>query len=238
LSTKLILEQASAVESVERMHFETSNANEETWAGKLFLFVVFAKNVTNVLAEEAFDAFAKLLDAIDIQLRNSPFHSLAGLEGRDFAVDTIVPGNVGDKVFDAREGFHGQDDNGLVLREIVHARFAGQARTPVDFGGTRTALAGFAVPTNSEIRSEVPLNVMERVENDHAGSDWDPIIDSLPAVRIAAKNAYGGFLHDAPPFFDLSVASSHSSGKAEPDTSHLVNFVGPMCGTMALTARP
>src|SRR5258708_33231665 len=163
------------------MHFEASDANEETRAGELFLFVVLAKNMTNVLTQEAFDAFAKLLDAIDIQLRDFPFHSLAGLEGRDFAVDTIVPGNVGDKVFDAREGFHGQDDNGLVQREIVHARFAGQARTPVDFGGTRTALAGFAVPTNSEIGSEVPLNVIERVENDHAGSDWDAIVNGLSA---------------------------------------------------------
>src|SRR5258708_13690857 len=166
------------------MHFETGNANEETWAGKLFLFVVFAKNVTNVLAEEAFDAFAKLLDAIDIQLGNFPFHSLAGLEGRDFAVDTIVPGNVGDKVFDAREGLHGQDRDGLILREIVHARFAGQARTPVDFGGTRTALAAFAVPTNSEIGSDAPLNVMERVETDHPRSAGPATIPALPAPRI------------------------------------------------------
>src|SRR5258708_13256974 len=175
------------------MHFETGNANEETWAGKLFLFVVFAKNVTNVLAEEAFDAFAKLLDAIDIQLGNFPFHSLAGLEGRDFAVDTIVPGNVGDKVFDAREGLHGQDRDGLILREIVHARFAGQARTPVDFGGTRTALAGFAVPANGEIGTEVPLNVMKRVETDHAGTDRDPIVNGLPAPRISPKNPQTSF---------------------------------------------
>jgi len=181
------------------MHFEASDANEETRAGELFLFVVLAKNMTNVLAEEAFDAFAKLLDAIDIQLRNFPFHSLAGLEGRDFAVDTIVPGNVGDKVFDSRERFHGQDDNGPVLWEIVHARFAGQARTPVDFGGTRTALAGFAVPANGEIGSEVPLNVMERVEHNHAGSDRDAIIDGLPAARIAAENAESCFSHLSSP---------------------------------------
>jgi len=84
--------------------------------------------------------------------------------------------------FDSREGLHGQDRDGLVLREIVHARFAGQARTPVDFGGTRTALAGFAVPANGEIGSEVPLNVMKRVENDHAGSDRDAIVNGLSAA--------------------------------------------------------
>src|SRR6059058_3245824 len=121
---KLILEQPRAAESVQRMHFQSRDANEETRAGELFLLVVFAKNVTNVLAQKAFDALAKLLDPVHIQLRDFPFHSLTRLEGRYFAVDTIVPGNVGDKVFNAREGFHGQDGDGLVLREIVHARFA------------------------------------------------------------------------------------------------------------------
>jgi hypothetical protein len=220
------------------MHFEAGNANEEARAGELLLLVVFAKDVTDILAKKTFDALAKLLDAVHIQLRNFPFHSLAGLEGRDFAVDTIVPGNVGDKVFDAREGFHGEDGNGLVLREIVHARFTGQTRAAVDFRGARAALSRFAIPTNGKIGSEMSLNVMERVKNDHSGSDRDAIIDGLPAARIAAKNAKCSLLHDRSPFFDLSIASSHRNGKAEPNTFHLVNFVGPMCGIMAFIACP
>jgi hypothetical protein len=220
------------------MHFQASNANEKTRAGKLFLLVVFAKNVTNVLTEEAFDALAKLLDAVHIQLRNFPFHSLAGLEGRDFAVDTIVPGNVGDKVFDSGKRLHWQHSNGLVLREIIHARFAGQARAAVNFRGTRTALSRFAVPAEGEVGSEMSLNVMESVENDHSGCNRDAIIDGLPAVRITAKNAKRSLLHDRSPFFDLSIASSHRIGKAEPNTFHLVNFVGPMCGIMAFIACP
>src|SRR5258708_20730966 len=118
------------------MHFEAGDANEETWAGKLFFLVVFAKNMTNVLTEEAFDTLSKLLHAVDIELRDFPFHSLAGFEGRDFAVDTIVPRNVADKVFDAREGFDGPAGDGLGLREIVHALFAVQPRSPVDSHGT------------------------------------------------------------------------------------------------------
>jgi len=171
------------------MHFEAGDSNEESRAGELLLLVVLAKNVTNVLTEKAFDALAKLLDAIDVQLRDSPFHSLTGFEGRDFAVDTIVPGNVGNKVFNARERFHGQDGDGFVLREIVHARFAGQSRTAVDFRRARAALPRFTVPTDGEIGSEVFLNVMKGVENDHAGSDRDAIVNGLPAARIAAKNA-------------------------------------------------
>jgi len=171
------------------MHFEAGDSNEETRAGELFLLVVLAKNVTNVLAEKAFDALAKLLDAVHIQLRDFPFHSLTGLEGRDFAVDTIVPGNVGDKVFNAGEGPHWQDGDRLVLREIIHARFAGQAGPPVDFGGTRPALPCFAIPANGEIGSEVALDVVKRIEDNHARSDWDSIVNRLPSVRIAAKNA-------------------------------------------------
>src|SRR5437667_3404800 len=235
---KLILEQARAVEPVQRMHFEAGHSNEESRAGELFLLVVLAKYVTNVLTQKTFDTLTKLLDPVHIQLRDFPFHPLTRLEGRDFAIDTIVPGNVGDKVFDARKRFHGKDGDGLILREIVHARFTGQARTAIDFRGARAALACFAVPANGEIGSEVPLNVMERIENDHAGCDRDAIVDRLPAARIATKNAQGSFLHDGSPFFDLSIVSSHRSGKFDPNTFHLVNFVCPMCGIIAFIACP
>src|SRR5260370_29646163 len=151
------------------MHLEVGDANEETRAGKLFLLVVFAKNMTNVLAEKAFDALAKLLDAIHIQLRGFPFHSPAGLEGRDFAVDTIVPRNVGDKVFNAREGFHWKDGDGLVLAEIIHARLAGKARGAVDFRGARAALPCFAIPSNVGFGGELSLSVVATVRMNHRG---------------------------------------------------------------------
>src|SRR5258707_10831588 len=40
------------------------------------------------------------------------------------------------------------------------------------------------------------------------------------------------------PFCERSIASSHRSGKPEPNTFHLVNFVGPMCGVMVFMAWP
>src|ERR1700687_3956576 len=153
------------------MHFEAGDSNEEARASELLFLVVFAKDMADILAEKAFDALAKLLDAVNIELGDFPFHSLAGFEGRDFAVDTIVPGNVGDKVFDPGKGFHGEDGDGLVLREIVHARFAGEARAAVDFRGARAALSCFAIPAHGKVWSEVPLNVVERVEDDHAGRE-------------------------------------------------------------------
>src|SRR5260370_2016421 len=185
--TELILQQPGAVAAVERMHFESGDSNEETRTCELFFLVVFAKNMTDVLAEKAFDALAELLYAVHVQLGNFPFHSLTGLERRDFAVDTIVPGNVGDKVFDSGKRFHGQDGDGLVLREIVHQRLPGQPGPAVDFRGAGAALPGFAIPADGEIGSEVPLNVVERVENDHARRDRDAIVDGLRSVRVTAN---------------------------------------------------
>jgi hypothetical protein len=192
---KLVLEKAGAVAAVEGMHFESGDSNEEARAGELLFLVVLAKDVAHVLAEKAFDALSKLLHAVHIELRNSPFDAGARSESRDFPVDTIVPGNVGDKVFDARKGFHGEDGDGLVLRKIVHARLTGQARTAVDFRGAGAALPCFAIPADGEVRSEVPLNVMERIKDNHAGRDGNAIVNGLSAIRIAAKNAKGGFCH-------------------------------------------
>jgi len=233
---ELILEQAGSVAAVEGMHFEAGDSNEETWARELLLFVVFAKYVAHVLAEKAFDTLSKLLDAVHIKLGDFPFHSLTGFEGRDFAVDTIVPGNVGDKVFDSRKGFHGEDGDRLILRKIIHARFAGQARAAVDFRRARATLPGLAVPADGEVRSEVPLNVMQRVEDNHAGRDGNAIVNGLPAIRIAAKNTQGRFFHVGSLFLERCMASSHSRGSADPRTFHLVNFVGPMWGIMACMA--
>jgi hypothetical protein len=187
--SELVLEKARAVAAVEGMHFEAGDSNEEARAGELFLLVVFAKDVTDILAEKAFDALTKLLDAVHIQLRNFPFHSLAGFERRDFAVDKIVPGNVGDKVFDSGKGFHGEDGDGLVLREIVHARFAGQAGAAVDFRGAGAALPCLAVPADGQIGSEVALNVVERVEDHHARGNGHAIVYGLSAIRVATENA-------------------------------------------------
>jgi len=235
---KLIFQETGAVESVERMHFEAGDSDEKPRARELFLLVVLAKNMTHILAKKTFDALAKLLHAIHVDLGDFPCNARTRFERRDFAVDTIVPRNVGDKVFDFRKRFHRQDSNWLVLGKIVHTRLAGQARAAVDFRGTRAALPCLAIPTDGEIGSEVSLNVMERVKDNHARGNGDTIFDSLPAIRIAAKNAQDGFLHDGPTFLDLSIASSHRRGKADPMTRHLVNFVGPMYGVIAFIACP
>jgi len=130
------------------MHIEAGDADEEAWTGELLLHVVLAKDVTHVLTKKAFDALAEFLHAIDVKLGDFPVGTGARFERRDFPVDTVIPGNVGDKVFDARKRFHGEDGDGLVLGEVVHARFASEAGAAVDFGGTGAALPCFAIPAD------------------------------------------------------------------------------------------
>src|SRR5260370_551957 len=104
--------------------------------------------------------------------------------------------------------------------------------------GNANELPCVGITGKGEMGSEVPLNVMDRVENDHAGSDRDAIIEGLPAVRIAPKNAQSSFLHDGSFSCERFIASFHPRGKAEPNTFHLVNLVGPMCGIIAFIACP
>jgi hypothetical protein len=42
----------------------------------------------------------------------------------------------------------------------------------------------------------VALNVVERIENDHAGSNGHAVVNGLPGVRIAAEDAEGCFGHE------------------------------------------
>ena len=125
------------------------------------------------------------------------FHSASGLrlEGRDFPIDGVIPGNVGDQIFDFGERLHGHDGDGFVFGKRVHARFAGQARAAVDFGGARAALPCFAIPADGEIGGDVSLDVVQRVEHDHAGSDGDLVVDRGAAAGVAAEYAQDCFSH-------------------------------------------
>ena len=56
-------------------------------------------------------------------------------------------------------------------RKRVDARFAGEARTAVHLGGTGAALRCLAVPADGKVRREMALDVMQRIEDHHAGGD-------------------------------------------------------------------
>src|SRR5580698_1042510 len=137
------------------MKLEPGHAYEKSRAAEFRFCVMLANDVANVLAKKTFDALAEFLDAVDVDLRDFPVRVLLRAEGRDFFVDGVIPGNVRDEVFDARKRLHRHYGDGLVHRERVDARFAGQARAAVDFRGAGTALGGFAIPADGEVGREM-----------------------------------------------------------------------------------
>ena len=54
------------------MHLERGDADEEARAGKTVVLVVVAQHVAHVLAQEALDALAELLHAVDVGLLHAP----------------------------------------------------------------------------------------------------------------------------------------------------------------------
>src|SRR5947207_5548371 len=93
--TELLFQQLGSIQTVKRMHFKPRHAHKESRSAELFLLVVIAQHVANVLAQEAFDAFTKLLYAIDLALIHLPFHVWLGCERRNLFVDAVIPGDVG-----------------------------------------------------------------------------------------------------------------------------------------------
>src|SRR5712691_4234735 len=146
--SKFVLQQLTSIQAVEWVHFQTRDANKEAWAPELFLLIVIAQHVANVLAEEALDALAKLLHAIDLALIHLPVHVWLGCERRNLFVDAVIPGNVGDQILQHRKALHRLYRNRLIQRQSVQPSLASQARAAVDFRRARAALAGFAIPAH------------------------------------------------------------------------------------------
>ena len=61
-----------AIFGIERMHFERGGVDQETRADEFVVHVMIAQHVADVLAQEAFDALAEFLHAVDILLIHAP----------------------------------------------------------------------------------------------------------------------------------------------------------------------
>src|SRR5713226_8234329 len=69
---------------------------------------------------------------VHIFLVHFPLGASAGLEGRNFLVNAVIPGNVGDQVFDHGKRLHRLNRDGLVKGECVHASLACETRPAID----------------------------------------------------------------------------------------------------------
>ena len=78
----LFADRGYAVYGVERVHVEAGSANHEAWTDEAVFAVVIAQDVADVLAQEALDALAELLDAIHVALHHAVVTGLAGVAVR------------------------------------------------------------------------------------------------------------------------------------------------------------
>src|SRR6478736_1077630 len=201
---------------VERVHVELGRTDEETGSGeRLLVVLVVTHDVAGVLAEEALDALAELLRALDVDLLHPVVagrHPLGRGERRDLAGLRVVEGHVGHEVADDREGTHRRHGDRLGLGERRHPGHAQQPRHAVDLGAARTALAGLAVPTHREVTRLGGLDAVDDVEHDLALVDLDGVVDELAAVGVAAPDPEPRVVaHDPLPSMGVTGAGTSAS---------------------------
>src|SRR5882757_6035614 len=177
------------------MHLECGGVDQQARADELLVQFMVAQHVAYVLAQEALDAFAKFLNALDILLHDSPGAvrsvRLARPEQRDFFLVVEIPLDVGDEILDARKGMHRLEGDRFVERQGIHSRHAHQARMAVDLRGAGAALAGLAVPSHRKIVGLLGLDQMHDVEDNRPFFDLGFVFLEIAAVRIAAPDAEG-----------------------------------------------
>src|SRR5439155_8491212 len=93
-----LLQFRQTIRRIQWMHFKRRNVHEKTWPDELVVQMVLAQHVANVLAQIALDAFAKLLNPIDVSLLHAPGAigriRLARLKRLDLLLHSKIPGNV------------------------------------------------------------------------------------------------------------------------------------------------
>src|SRR5678815_448324 len=187
------------VRGVERVHLQRGNINEETRADEFLVFAMFTQDVADILAEEAFDALAEFLHAIDVRLRHAPRAvrriRRTRLERFYFLLHPEIPRDIGDEILHARECFHRLDRHRFLERQLIEPRHAHQPRHPIHLRRTRPALTRFAIPPAREIGRLLRLDLMHRVEHDHAFAHLSGVVLKRAGLGVAAPDAEGGGGH-------------------------------------------
>jgi hypothetical protein len=170
----------------------SSSAYRRKNRGRLVLLVV-ADDVTGVLTQEALDALAELLPALDVGLHHSALAvRVRGCrrEGRQLGGLLVVVRHVADQIADHRERTHRRDRQRLGRLVVGQPRHAHQPRPTVDLGRAGAALAGLAVPADREIAGLRGLQLVDGVEDDLALLDRDGEVLQLPTVGVAAPHPH------------------------------------------------
>src|SRR3990170_6214852 len=199
-----LADQFRAVDGVQRVHHQLRQPHQEARPEEARLVLrMVPDHVADVLAEEALDALAELLAAVDIHLLDAvaALRLRRPLEGRDLLRHLEVEGDVRHEVLDEGERLDGSDADRLSRLEGVHAGHAHEAGLAVDLGAAGTALASLTVPADSEVVRLRGLDAVDDVEDDLALLHVDDVIDEGAAGGVAAEHAhrYGAHPHPPPP---------------------------------------
>ena len=134
---ELVFDFRDAIFDIERVHLVLSEPDEVSRSGKVIEKGVVPQHVAGVDAEETLDALSEVLDTVSFHLVEFPVHGLRPVDGRNALGHFVVPGDIGDEVFDVRERLHRPYFYGLSSRclchDIAHSGHAHEARPPVDF---------------------------------------------------------------------------------------------------------
>ena len=136
-NAELVFDFWDAILDIERVHLVLSEPHEISWSSKVIEKGVVPQHVAGVDAEETLDALSEVLDTVSLHLVEFPVHGLRPVDGRNALGDFVVPGDIGDEVFDVRERLHWPYFDGLTSRrlchDVAHSGHAHEARSPVDF---------------------------------------------------------------------------------------------------------
>src|SRR5579864_6016011 len=197
--TELLSQIFNTIPYVQRMHLERGRIHQKSWADELFVHVMIAQDVADILAEIALDALSKLLDSFDVLLGNAPGPirrvGLPRLELWDALFYPVTPGYVRDQVLHVRKCLHGFDGHRLIQRERVQPGHAHQFRYAINFRRARAAFPRLAVPSHREITGLFRLYLMHGIKDHHAAGNLCSVVPELPLAFFPAPDPKRGRRH-------------------------------------------
>jgi hypothetical protein len=155
--------------------------------------LVVAQDVADVLAQEALDALAEFLHAVDVGLAHAPRAvGASGFLGLNFLMrfltskfhDTsltrsLTRGNA--RIGTTLTGL----SCGSSLSRVMHM----SRGTPLISAEHEPALPRLAVPAHRQVVRLLGLDPWNRVEHDHAGLDRGLVVDQSAGLAVAAPDA-------------------------------------------------
>lgn len=134
--TEVILHLGYSIFLVHWMHLEISQPDHCSGASEFVELLVFPEHVAGVLADEAFNAHPEFLHPHRLELTEPPIWFFRTFDRCNFFCHLVIPGNIGDQVFDVRKSPHWSDtDVGTfwsLLKQVAHPCHAHQTWFSID----------------------------------------------------------------------------------------------------------